>query len=50
MASGAMSKHLHTARAAQSGLVAAYLAREGFTGPSTILEARKVSLKRFALT
>ena len=37
MASGAMSKHLHTARAAESGLLAAYLARDGFTGPDTIL-------------
>ena len=41
MASGAMSKHLHTARAAESGLLAAYLAREGFTGPDTILEGEK---------
>ena len=41
MASGAMSKHLHTARAAESGLLAAYLAREGFSGPDTILEGEK---------
>ena len=41
MASGAMSKHLHTSRAAESGLLAAYLAREGFTGPDTILEGDK---------
>jgi 2-methylcitrate dehydratase PrpD len=41
MASGAMSKHLHTARAAESGLLAALLAREGFTGPDTILEGDK---------
>lgn len=41
MASGAMSKHLHTARAAESGLLAAYLGREGFTGPPTILEGEK---------
>ena len=41
MASGAMSKHLHTARAAESGLLAAYLAREGFTVPDTILEGEK---------
>lgn len=41
MASGAMSKHLHTARATESGLLAAFLAREGFTGPDTILEGEK---------
>ncbi len=34
----AMSKQLHTARAAQSGLVAAQLAARGFTGPAYILE------------
>lgn len=39
--SGAMSKHLHTARGAESGVLAAYLAREGFTGPEEILEGAK---------
>ena len=34
----AMSKQLHTARAAQSGLVTAQLAARGFTGPAFILE------------
>ena len=34
----AMSKQLHNARAAQSGLVAALLAARGFTGPAHILE------------
>ncbi|MCH8188299.1 MAG: MmgE/PrpD family protein [Proteobacteria bacterium] len=34
----AMSKQLHNARAAQSGLVAALLASRGFTGPAHILE------------
>lgn len=34
----AMSKQLHNARAAQSGLVAALLASRGFTGPARILE------------
>ncbi len=38
---GAMSKHLHTARAAEAGIVAARLAGEGFTGPDRILEGRK---------
>lgn len=33
-----MSKQLHNARAAQSGLVAALLASRGFTGPAQILE------------
>ena len=41
MASGAMSKHLHTARAAESGVLAALLAKEGFTGPDRILEGDK---------
>src|SRR5262249_53218619 len=41
LAAGAMSKHLHTARAAEAGLLAALLAREGFTGPDTILEGEK---------
>ncbi|HZD53976.1 MAG TPA: MmgE/PrpD family protein, partial [Woeseiaceae bacterium] len=35
---GSMSKQLHTARAAQAGLVAADLAAGGFTGPTAILE------------
>jgi 2-methylcitrate dehydratase PrpD len=38
---GAMSKHLHTARAAESGVLAALLARQGFTGPEHILEGEK---------
>ncbi len=41
MSTGAMSKHLHTARAAESGVLAAQLAQEGFTGPDTILEGDK---------
>ncbi|WP_137389426.1 MmgE/PrpD family protein [Rhodoligotrophos defluvii] len=41
LASGAMSKHLHTARGAESGVLAAQLAREGFTGPERILEGEK---------
>jgi 2-methylcitrate dehydratase PrpD len=36
---GAMSKHLHTGRAAENGLVAAYLARAGFTGARRIVES-----------
>lgn len=38
---GAMSKHLHTARAAESGVLAARLAASGFTGPELILEGEK---------
>ena len=41
LATGAMSKHLHTARAAESGVLAALLAKEGFTGPERILEGEK---------
>ena len=36
---GAMSKRYHAGIAAETGLKAAYLAREGFTGPISILEA-----------
>lgn len=41
LATGAMSKHLHTARGAESGVLAAYLAAQGFTGPERILEGEK---------
>ena len=37
-ADGAMSKHLHPGKAAFNGILAADLAREGFTGASRILE------------
>lgn len=39
--SGAMSKHLHAGRAAESGLLAAELAQFDFTGASDILEGEK---------
>lgn len=35
---GAMSKRLHAGKAAQTGLVAAQLAAQGFTGPGAIFE------------
>src|SRR5215204_4725864 len=35
------SKQLHTAKAADDGLLAAYLAREGFTGATRILEGEQ---------
>ena len=38
---GAMSKHLHAGRAAEAGVVAADLARLGFTGPPEILEGAR---------
>ena len=37
---GSWVKHLHPEWAAQSGIQAAALAREGFTGPATALEGR----------
>lgn len=36
--SGAMVKRLHLGRAAEGGVLAACLARDGFTGPDTILD------------
>ncbi len=38
---GAMSKHLHAGRAAESGILSAELAALDFTGPAQILEGRK---------
>jgi 2-methylcitrate dehydratase PrpD len=40
-ADGAMSKHLHAGRAASSGVLAADLARQGFTGTRCILEGER---------
>lgn len=39
IADGAMSKRLHPGKAAESGVVAAALAQNGFTGPKEIFEA-----------
>lgn len=44
---GAMVKRLHFARAAESGLVAASLAADGFTGPDTVLEGECGFLRVF---
>jgi len=41
IADGAMSKHLHAGRAASSGLLAADLAKRGFTGARYILEGER---------
>ena len=38
---GAMSKHLHAGRAAEAGVIAADLARRGFTGPPEIFEGSR---------
>ncbi|MDG4597401.1 MAG: MmgE/PrpD family protein [Candidatus Contendobacter sp.] len=38
---GTMTKHLHAGRAAEAGVLAADLARYGFTGPPTMLEGAK---------
>ena len=40
-ADGAMSKHLHPGKAAFNGILAADLARQGFTGASRILEGER---------
>ena len=36
---GAMTKRLHSGKAAENGVTAAYLAKQGFTGPKAIFEA-----------
>ena len=46
--SGGMVKRLHLGRAAESGALAATLAREGFTGPPTVLEGQFGFLAAFA--
>jgi 2-methylcitrate dehydratase PrpD len=40
LADGSFTKRFHAGWSAHSGLVAALLAREGFTGPSTIIEGK----------
>ncbi|MFQ5761626.1 MAG: MmgE/PrpD family protein [Candidatus Bathyarchaeia archaeon] len=40
LADGAMTKRLHPGKAAQNGLLSAYLARDGFTGPKSVFEGR----------
>jgi 2-methylcitrate dehydratase PrpD len=46
--SGGMVKRLHVGRAAEGGALAATLAREGYTGPATILEGEFGFLAAFA--
>lgn len=43
--SGSMTKHLHAGKAAQSGVLSALLAKEGFTGAQTIIEGNEGILK-----
>ena len=45
---GAMSKTLHAGRAADTGVLCALLAQEGFTGASAILEGEKGFLRAMA--
>lgn len=47
---GAMTKQLHTGKAAMNGLLASLLAKEGFTGPSRILEGDRGFFKAMAET
>ncbi|MCX5909376.1 MAG: MmgE/PrpD family protein, partial [Deltaproteobacteria bacterium] len=44
-ADGSLTKPLHPGKAAMAGVLAALLAKEGFTGPSTILEGKQGFLK-----
>src|SRR6195256_6820167 len=44
---GAMVKRLHLGRAAESGVLAASLAADGFTGPETVLEGEAGYLHAF---
>jgi len=45
---GSMGKHLHAGKAAQSGILSAFLAKEGFTGASTIIEGEEGFLSAMA--
>ena len=40
LTTGDMSKRLHAGKAAMNGVLAAYLAKEGYTGPSTVFEGK----------
>ena len=45
---GSMGKHLHAGKAAQSGVLSALLAKEGFTGAKTIIDGREGFLSSMA--
>ena len=49
LSDGSFTKRLHGGWAAHSGLMAALLAKEGFTGPETILEGRFGFLHSYSL-
>jgi 2-methylcitrate dehydratase PrpD len=48
LADGVFTKRLHPGWAAHSGLIATFLAREGFTGPATILEGKNGFLHSYS--
>ena len=48
LADGAWTKRLHPGWAAHAGLVAALLAREGFTGPKQVLEGKNGFLRAYS--
>ena len=50
MADGTMTKTLHAGKAAQNGILSAYLAQEGFTGPAYVLEDKRGFYHAFADT
>ena len=48
LSDGSFTKRLHAGWAAHSGVIAALLAREGFTGPGTIIEGRHGFLRSYS--
>ena len=48
LSDGAFTKRFHAGWAAHSGLLAALLAREGFTGPGTVIEGKFGFLKSYS--
>ena len=48
LADGSFTKRFHAGWAAHSGLIAALLAREGFTGPATVIEGKFGFLKAYS--
>ncbi|RJR53230.1 MAG: MmgE/PrpD family protein [Desulfobacteraceae bacterium] len=48
LADGTFTKRLHAGWAAHAGLIAALLAREGFTGPASIIEGRSGFLHAYS--
>ncbi|MFW6054949.1 MAG: MmgE/PrpD family protein [Thermodesulfobacteriota bacterium] len=48
LSDGAYTKRFHAGWAAHSGLIAAFMAKEGFTGPKTILEGKLGFLRAYS--